>query len=195
VGADPRPSRRESLKKSQWSVLGRDLVPRVQDAAVRPNKECRSLNAHVLASVHRLLLPHAPRTSDGVVSVREQREPESELLIKLPLPRRRVGTDADDQRTADTRLHIAEPAGLLGASRRIRLRVEVHEQRATAVGLEGEGPVELVGNLKRRGNGSGDEHAANLPAGPVANRVNGGADLRDILTHRVRTVLHESPHH
>ena len=125
-----------------------DLVPGLGHLALLVDQERRPLDAHVLAAVHALLLPHPERLGDGVVGIGEQREPESVLLGELELLRRLVRADPDDGSAADVAEDVVEPARLLRAARRVGLRVEVDEHLAPAQRAQRHLLVVLVGEVE-----------------------------------------------
>ena len=81
--------------------------------------------------------PHTPYASTHVlIYIREQREVQVELVDELLVRVQVVGTDAehDEVLRVEIVLAVAEPAGLLGASRRVVLRIEIQNHLRSAQG-------------------------------------------------------------
>ena len=66
----------QRLEQSEWSVFRRDLVPRMDNFTFAINQECRTLNSHVLTTVHGFLLPDLVFLCYRIGVVGKQRETE-----------------------------------------------------------------------------------------------------------------------
>src|SRR4029079_7899741 len=117
--------------------------PDLGDLPLLVDQERRTRDAHVLATVVRLLAPHAPRLGDLAVLVGDEWEVEALLLAELGVALDAVATDADDA-GAEFLVHllaIAKVARFLRASRRHVLRVEVHHDGLSLELAEVERPL------------------------------------------------------
>src|SRR3954451_19462842 len=104
-----------------------DLPPYLGDLAVRPDKEGRAVDTHVLLAVHALLDPGAKRLDNGPFGVRAQGEVKAVLLLELVVAGGTVLGYADDldARRREPVVDAREPDRLLGAARRVVLGIEV----------------------------------------------------------------------
>src|SRR5262249_9438136 len=121
----------ERLEHGLGVRLGvRDALPVFLHAAVRADPHRRADHALRLLAVHRLLAEGLVAGHHLLVRVAEQREGKLVLRGEVPVARRLVGRHADHDRAArlDLLPEVAEPAGLLGAARRVVSRVEVEDQ-------------------------------------------------------------------
>ena len=107
------------------------VVPASSDLAVRVDEIRRPRDAHVLAAVARLLLPHAVLLGDLVIGVGKQREVHVVLRGELRLAFLVEDAHAEDRGFAllELRQVVAERAGFGGAARRVVLRIEVQHDR------------------------------------------------------------------
>jgi hypothetical protein len=118
-------------------VSGRlDLSKNWGDFALLVYYECSAFDAHVLAPVHALFLPHTVSFRDGVFRIRHQDERQVVFGRKLFVSRRFVWRNADDDGILGRKsvLGIAKLAGFGSASGRIRLREEEHDHALTLEG-------------------------------------------------------------
>src|SRR5215218_5170475 len=75
----------EHLRHLRDGVLRADLVEDARELPGRVDDERGTDDAHVLAAIVDLLAPDAVLLGDGVLGVREQREPEAVLVVELRL--------------------------------------------------------------------------------------------------------------
>src|SRR5215213_6730042 len=111
-----------------------DLVEDFLDLALLVNQEGLAGEAHVLAVAPGLLAVDAVSLGDGAVSVAQQREREVVLGDESLVRSLVVERDAEnlDAGLTNGRVVVAERARLLGAARRVVLRVEVERDLLAA---------------------------------------------------------------
>src|SRR6478735_3860217 len=112
-------------------ALGLHLLEDVCDAPVLVDDEGGARISHVLAPVHRLLLPHAILLGDLVPDVGEEGVRKIELLPELHVRLHIVGADAEHFgfQSLEARHRVAKLAGLDGAARRVVLGIEEEHDR------------------------------------------------------------------
>lgn len=129
-----------------------DFPPHLLDLAFGIEEERGALDSHVRLAVHRLLDPDPARLRQGVVGIRQQGERQPELVGELAVTLRGIRRYSDHARAFEGRQRIAKLAGLLRASGRIVLRIEVdHRPRAEQIGLRYASPVLVEEREIRKG--------------------------------------------
>ena len=107
-----------------------DFAPFPAQHALGVDQESAALDTHVLPAVHALFLPHVEELAHGLVCVSQQREREAVPGDELVVRSDAVGRDADDLRAGlpELRVQVAEGFAFPGATRRVVLRIEVHNE-------------------------------------------------------------------
>ena len=115
-------------------VLGVHLVENLFDASFGVDYERRAQDAHVFASVHRLLGPHAVSLADRMVGVRQQREVQFVFVAEIPVRLFAVGAYADDAESHPGQfgLAVAQAFGLQRAARGVVLGIEIEYRALSA---------------------------------------------------------------
>src|SRR5208337_1265304 len=99
-------------------ALGFYVVEDVFNLAIRPDDKGGACNPHDFVAVHVLFFDYTELAGNLLVRVRQQREGQTELVLKLLLRRGRVGRNPQQHRARlfDLAVGIAEAAGFLGAA-------------------------------------------------------------------------------
>ena len=123
------------------------LVEDVGDLAIRADDEGSALDAHHLLAIHFLFLHDAEGVGDLLILVGQQGVGQIVFFLKLFLPLRRVGGDAQDDRPGLLQLAVcvAEPARFNGSTRGVSLGKEEEDDGFAAQGLERDHVAVLVG--------------------------------------------------
>src|ERR1700687_1003702 len=110
------------------------IIENVLDLAVGTNDESRPRDPFHFLAIHVLLFDHAEKVRNFLLWIGQQRERQTELVLKLLLRGRCVGGYSKQHHAGllDRRIAVAEAARFLGASRRVGLGIEIKHHRFAA---------------------------------------------------------------